>query len=145
LDAVIRSSHVRDRGAAEALGLVLVAPAVIGLAVLVVFLGRQVDARAQVHSAAEFAAQAAARERAPAAAEQAGRAVVEAMLTDADTCSDPTAAFDMSRFGPGGSVAVTVSCTVSSRGLELLDPPARTFTVTATATIDAFRAAETAP
>jgi hypothetical protein len=38
-----------------------------------------------------------------------------------------------------------VSCMVSPRGLELLDPPARTFTVTATATVDAFRAAERLP
>ena len=34
----------RDRGAADALGLVLIAPAVIGLAILVVALGRGVDA-----------------------------------------------------------------------------------------------------
>lgn len=135
----------RDRGGVDALGLVLIAPAVIGLAVLVVFLGRQVDARAQVQSAAEFAAQAAARERAPAAAERAGRAVVEAMLTDADTCSDPRAAFDLSQFRAGGSVAVSVSCSVSSRGIELINPPARTFTVTASAGIDAFRATEASP
>ena len=59
------SSAGRDRGAAEALGLVLIAPVAIGLALLVVFLSRQVDARAQVRTAAESAAQAAAQERSP--------------------------------------------------------------------------------
>ena len=63
------SSVRRDRGAADALALVLIAPAVIGLAVLVVMLGRSVDSRAQAQSAAEAAAQAAALERSPGAAE----------------------------------------------------------------------------
>lgn len=145
-----RPPATRDRGAAEALGLVLIAPVAIGLAVLVVFLSRQVDARAQVLTAAESAAQAAAQERSPAAAEMAARQVITAMLTDPDTCTSPTVYVEPREFGPGGLVAVTVSCHVSARGIELLAPsdpesPSRRLTVTATATIDLFRAAESAP
>ncbi len=143
-------SPTRDRGTNEALGLVLVAPVAIGLALLVVFLSRQVDSRAQVRTAAESAAQAAAQERSPAAAEVAARQVVVAMLTDPDTCDSPAASVDVTRFAPGGLVAVTVSCSVSSRGIELVVPADRQisgteFTVTATATIDRFRATEPAP
>ena len=98
----VRRPH--DRGAAEALGLVLVAPVAIGLALLVVFLSRQVDSRAQVRTAAESAAQAAAQERSPAAAVAAARQVVDAMLTDPDTCDSPAADVDVTQFGSGGLV-----------------------------------------
>ena len=143
-------SAAHDRGAAEALGLVLVAPVAIGLALLVVFLSRQVDSRAQVRTAAESAAQAAAQERSPAAAITAAQQVVGAMLTDPDTCASPSAQVDVTRFGSGGLVAVTVSCSVSARGIEIVAPPdphstSRLFSVTATATIDRFRATESAP
>jgi hypothetical protein len=68
------------------------------------------------------------------------------MLTDATTCRDPNVAIDLSRFGPGGDIAVTVTCTVSSDGLELINPPTPdATTATAFATIDPLRAAEGAP
>ena len=67
------------------------------------------------------------------------------MLTDSTSCSDPAVSVDTSAFGPGGQVAVTVSCTVSSTGLELIDPPATTSTATAFAKIDPYRAAEGPP
>ena len=108
----------RDRGSADALGLALLAPAAIGLAVVIVFLGRGVDSRATVQGAAEAAAQAAARERSPVAAVAAAQQVGAAMLVDRSSCSSPQVFVDTSAFGPGGQVAVTVSCTVSSDGLE---------------------------
>ncbi len=136
----------RDRGSADALGLAMLAPAAIGLAVVIVFLGRGVDSRATVQSAAEAAAQAAAQERTPAAAVAAAQEVGAAMLVDASSCSLPQVSVDTSGFGPGGSVAVTVSCTVSSAGLELIDPPSTgPTTATAFATIDPFRATEGPP
>ena len=135
-----------DRGSADALGLALLAPAAIGLAVVVVFLGRGVDSRATVQSAAEAAAQAAAQERSPAAAVAAAEQVGTAMLVDRSSCSSPLVLVDTSAFGPGGQVAVTVSCTVSVEGLELIDPPTPgPTTATAFAAIDPLRAAESAP
>ncbi|MEX2627678.1 MAG: hypothetical protein WD225_12395 [Ilumatobacteraceae bacterium] len=142
---VDRRLHVRDRGASDALALVLLAPAMLGLALLVVFLGRQVDARAQVRTAAESAAQAAALARDPAAAEQAAVATVEAMLVDADTCEAPSVTIDLSAFAPGGTVAVTVECGVARRGLEPLPTPTVRSSATATATVDPFRSIEGAP
>ncbi|MET0908887.1 MAG: pilus assembly protein [Ilumatobacteraceae bacterium] len=135
----------RDRGSADALGAALLAPAAIGLALVILFLGRSVDGRATVQSAAESAAQAAAQERTPAAATRAAREVAAAMLVDATSCSNPAVSVDTSAFVPGGQVAVTVSCSVSAAGLELIDPPASTASATAFATIDPFRAAGDAP
>lgn len=136
----------RDRGSSDALGLALLTPAAIGLAVVIVFLGRGVDSRATVQSAAESAAQAAAQERSGGAAVAAAEEVGRAMLVDPSSCSAPQVSVDLSDFRPGGQVAVTVSCTVSAEGLELIDPPAvGPTTATAFAAIDPLRATEVAP
>lgn len=138
----------RDRGAADALGLVLVAPVAIGLAVLVVALGRDVDARAQVRSAAAAGAQAAALERSGPAAERAARRVIDLMLVDEDACPEPDVEVDFpSEPGPDsgiafGTVEVTVRCVVSNRGLELVRPDGSIEAFRAVATVDVFRARE---
>lgn len=138
----------RDRGAADALGLVLIAPVAIGLAVLVIALGRGVDARAQVRSAAAAGAQAAALERNGSDAEWAARAVIATMLVDADACVAPDVAVDYPSVpAPGagntfGTVRVTVRCGVSDRGLELIAAGVDDEAFTATASIDLFRSRE---
>jgi Flp pilus assembly protein TadG len=135
-----------DRGSADALGLALLAPVAIGLALVIVFLSRGVDSRATVQSAAESAAQAAAQERSPEAAVAAAQAVGAAMLTDSTSCASPQVHVDTSAFRPGGRVVVTVSCTASTSGLELIDPPiGGPSTATAFASIDPFRQTEDAP
>ncbi len=135
-----------DRGSSDALGLALIAPAALGLAIVILFLGRGVDSRATVQVAAESGAQAAAQERTRGAAVSAGTAAATAMLVDDNTCAAPHVVVDTTQFAPGGVVTVTVSCTVSSSGLELINPPAaESLTATAFATIDPFRAAEGGP
>lgn len=110
---------------------------------VILFLGRGVDSRATVQVAAESGAQAAAQERTPSAAVAAGTAAATAMLLDVSSCSGPSVFVDTTEFGPGGVVSVTVSCTVSTRGVELINPPQPGSTVaTAIATIDPFRAAQ---
>jgi Flp pilus assembly protein TadG len=139
----VRCRPVRDRGAADALGLVLIAPAVIGLALLVVSLGRSVESRSSTQAAAEAAAQAAALERSPGAARTAANRVVATMLEpDVDTCASPQVAVDTGDFRAGGSVAVTVTCSATNRGVEVVQDGPRTFSVRATARIDPFRATE---
>lgn len=135
-----------DRGSSDALGLALLAPAAIGLAVVILFLGRGVDGRATVQSAAESAAQAAAQERSIGAARAAAEAIGAAMLVDHTTCSSPSVEMVPIDFRPGGRLAVTVSCTVSTAGLELIRPPApAATTATAYATIDPHRGVEGRP
>jgi Flp pilus assembly protein TadG len=134
---------VRDRGAADALGLVLIAPAVLGLALLIIALGRGVDATAQVRSAAESAAQAAALERNPEAATEAAQRAADAILADSSNCNDPSV---FTAYQPAstssvdvGVVRVTITCEVSNRGVEVINQPYDE-SVTAVATIDFFRA-----
>ncbi len=142
---MIRRVH-GDAGSSDALGLALLTPAAIGLAVVIVFLGRGVDSRATAQSAAESAAQAAAQERSAAAAIGAAEEVGRAMLIDTSSCASPRVAVDVSEFRPGGRVAVTVSCTVSTDGLELINPPTNgPNSATAFATIDPLRATEAGP
>jgi Flp pilus assembly protein TadG len=141
-----RRPDVRDCGSSDALGLALIAPAAIGLALVIVFLGRGVDSRATVQSAAESAAQAAAQERTIVGARTAAEQVGAAMLVDPASCAAPRVVVDTSDFRPGGQVAVTVSCTVSTDGLEPINPPTPGPTsATAFATIDPLRAAEGGP
>jgi Flp pilus assembly protein TadG len=142
----IRRPDGRDCGSSDALGLALIAPAAIGLALVIVFLGRGVDSRATVQSAAESAAQAAAQERTIVGARAAAEQVGAAMLVDPTSCAAPRVVVDTSNFRPGGQVAVTVSCTVSTDGLESINPPTPGPTsATAFATIDPLRAAEGGP
>jgi Flp pilus assembly protein TadG len=132
----------RDRGAADALALVLIAPAVIGLALLVVMLGRSVDGRAQAQSAAEAAAQAAALERSPGTARGAAERVAMAMLVEPDSCANPVVRVDTSAFRPGGEVRVTVECHAATRGIQAVQRSTRSFIAQAVAHVDQFRAAE---
>ncbi len=131
---------IRDRGAADALGLVVIAPAIIGLALLVIHLGRQVDANAQVRTAAESAAQAAALQRSAGRAEAAAVETATAMLTDPDTCARPSVIVDLGAFAPGGTVRVVVECGVSTRGVEPVASGERRRRAVAVATVDPYRA-----
>ncbi len=131
-----------DRGASDALGLALLAPAALGLALVLLFIGRGVDARATTQNAAEAAAQAAARERSMAAARLAAERTADAMLVDGTTCADPTVVTGIDgggTFEPDAVVVVTVRCTATTRGLEPVGGRDTTATATAYAVIDRFR------
>jgi Flp pilus assembly protein TadG len=130
----------RDRGDANALGLVLIAPVAIALAILILWIGRKVDADAQVQAASSAAAQAAARQRSPAAAVTAAESTAAAMLTDVSACAGgPTVTIDASGFRAGGSVTVVVSCSPERGDLRLAGAHEATFSASSTASIDAYR------
>jgi hypothetical protein len=140
MDAAV-SSHP-DRGDANALGLVLIAPVAVALAVLVLWIGRKVDTDAQVQSASSAAAQAAARQRSPASAVAAAQSTADAMLTDVSACSGgPTVSIDVSSFQAGGHVTVVVACSPRASDLALVGAGAVTFTASSTASIDTYRSA----
>jgi hypothetical protein len=132
-----------DRGSGEVVAVILIAPVVVAFVVLVFFLGRQVDSRAAVRTAAEAAAQAGARQRDPASAAAAARSTVTDMLTDPSTCEGgPDIAVDLTDFRPGGSVRVSVTCQINNGDLTALAPPERRYTGLATAVVDTYRAEE---
>lgn len=130
-----------DRGAAEALGLVLIFPVMLGLAMLVLFLGRQVDTRSQIQAAADAAAQSAARQRDRGVALGAASRAAALLLVDEAACAGgPDVAIDAAAWAPGGAVTVTIACTPRTDDLALIHPPSRTLRASSIALIDPNRA-----
>lgn len=133
----------RDRGEANALGLVLVAPVAIALAIMILWIGRKVDTDAQVQAASSAAAQAAARQRTPAAAIVAAQTTARAMLTDSTACpGGPLVEFDPRvdvNFRAGGTVTVVVTCSPQRSDLVLAGPASARFVGRSTASIDSYR------
>ena len=131
----------RDQGEANALGLVLIAPVAVGLAMLILWTGRKVDTDAQVQAASSAAAQSAARQRTPASAVAAAQSTAQAMLTDVKACAGgPLVSVDAANFHPGGDVTVVVTCSPERNDLRLSGGASVTFAASSTAAIDAYRA-----
>ena len=130
-----------ERGSGLVVGIVMIfAFTFLGL----VWLARDVDRGVSNRSAAQSIAFQAARSGAQSAAATELRSGVA--VIDPTSCESPSVSVDVSAFRPGGRVAVTVSCTVSAQGLELIDPPSTgATTATAFAAIDPLRATEAAP
>lgn len=129
-----------DRGGVTT-ELVLVTPILLVLLTFVVFAGRMATARGRVIDASRDAARAASIERSPGQAQQAARQAAEATLADKSvTCRPMHLASDVSRFRPGGEVAVTVRCQIRLSDLSLLAiPGSRTFESTSVEVVDTFR------
>jgi hypothetical protein len=135
-----------DRGEANALGLVLIAPVAIALAVLVLWTGRKVDTDAQVQAASSAAAQSAAHRRDLRSAVAAAQSTAAAMLVDVTACSGgPLVSITAANFQPGGHVDVLVSCSPARSDLALAGAQPETFTASSTATIDIYRSAGSEP
>ena|GEM_PF-4528773 len=137
----VRGHRVRDdRGTTDTVGLALMAPVAVAVALAILLLSRDVDSRATAQSAAEAAAQAAAQERTPASAQAAAQAVGDAMLIDSTTCASPSVSLGGEAFTPGNRISVTVSCTTSLAGLGPLEAAGRDADVyTAYAVLDPYR------
>jgi hypothetical protein len=114
----MRNSPRSQRGATETLGLVVMAPVMMAAAVVLIWLSRQVDTQAQIHTAAEAAAQAAALQRSPSEADHVARTLALEMLERSDLCAQVQVAVNLGEFGPGGDVSVEISCWVSKAGLQ---------------------------
>lgn len=111
-----------ESGSAEALGLVLLTPMVVSVALLIVVVGLKVDQAAISRSAAAAAAQAAAAERDPTRARTAALTAVEVMGLESGTCPSPTVELEMGSYHPGGSVSVLVRCgSATGRSTAVVD------------------------
>lgn len=101
-----------ERGSA-ALEITLLTPLLVLVLLFVVGLGRVAASRGEVDGAAQDAARAASVARGPASAVTDARQAAAATLADRSiTCSPLDVAVDTTDFRPGGTVAVTVGCTV---------------------------------
>ena len=138
----------RAEGGSAATELTLLAPVLVMVLVLVAVVAhRVVDARLRLDSAAHHAARAASIERSAAGAERAADDLAATVLGSAGPgCADLAVVTDTSGFRAGGTVTVTVSCSVDLTGGLLLGVPGRTdVTATATQPLDTFRSTEVAP
>jgi Flp pilus assembly protein TadG len=129
-----------DQGSVTA-ELVLLTPLLILILLFVVALGRLAGARLNVDGAAAQAARAASIARDPTtAAAVAQQTATAALGSDHVTCAQLTVNTDTTQFAPGGSVAVTVTCTVGLSDLTGLRLPAsESVSARASSVIDTYR------
>lgn len=127
-----------------ALELALLTPVLVVFMMVMVGLGRVVEAQGQVDGAARDAARAASLSRSPAAARVAAGETAGETLIGAKKCQGkPHTEVDFSQWRRGGQVSVAVTCTIDLTGLSLIDlHKFHTMTGTATAPIDTLRRIE---
>ena len=139
----LRARCVDDRGLA-AVEMAIVAPFLVAMLLLVVFVGRVSEADGTVRRAASEAARAASLRQDPADAAEAAQTTVDANLSASGVaCESLTVDVDTSVFGPGGRVAVTVTCDASMSDVALLGVPGtRAFEAHAVEVVDRYRATD---
>lgn len=111
--------HTGERGGAT-VELVILTPALLVLLVVVVAGGRLVGTRGDLDSAAREAARAGSLAPTATAAQTAATDAARTALSERHLdCPSPKVDVDVTRFAPGGTVAVTVSCIVGLADLGL--------------------------
>lgn len=133
----------RDNGT-MALELALLTPLLVAFMLVMVGLGRVVEAQSQVDGAARDAARAASLSRTrPAARSAAVEAAVRTLAGKRRCRTVPDTTVDFSEWRRGGQVSVAVHCQIDLSGLSLIGfHPSRTMSGTATAPIDTLRRVE---
>lgn len=131
----------RERGS-MAVEVAVLAPIIVIFVLLMVGVGRVVEAQGQVGGAARDAARAASVQRDLASADRAARDAAVADL--AGRCDGGPGALHVRHvagaFAPGSLVTYRVECTISLRGLTILGyAPTRTVSAESTAPLDTFR------
>jgi Flp pilus assembly protein TadG len=136
-----------DRGSVAA-EVTLLAPFMILMLVFVaVLIHRGVEVRLRLDDAAHQAARAASIERsAPAAAAAAQSTAAGALASATKTCVALTAQTATAAMRPGGTVSVTLTCTIDYGDAVLLGVPGQTsMLATATEPVDTYRSITTGP
>lgn len=130
----------RERGS-TALELVLLSPVLLLVLMLVVGIGRLVDARERVADAAYQAARAATLTLTAPAAEQAATSAAASALSGAGvTCAAMNVTADVGNLTPGSTVSISVTCTVSWAGITGISFGGhQSVTASATSVVDEFR------
>jgi hypothetical protein len=115
----------------------------VAFMMLMVGVGRIVDAQSQVDSAARDAVRNASIARSGGEAEARAAAAARASLGGFGWClGGPSTRTDTSAWAPGGLVSVTVTCDADLGGLSLIGlPGSKLMTGRATAPLDTFRRA----
>ena len=130
------SAREHSEAGSSAVELVMVVVLVMLLVQFVFFCGRAAVARQEVYGAARDAARAASITTAGAAAADAHQAALVTLGPRQAACANPDVDTDVADFRPGGTVRVSVACTVSVMDLGLLAPGAATVRASFVAPID---------
>ena len=131
-----------ERGAVSTEFAIVMAVVLASFFALAIYGGRVVQAENDVRSAAHAAARAATLERTPGEAAAAAQTVAAMNLASSGVaCAGGTNVdVDLSRFGPGGEVTVTVTCNASFADVASLRVgTSRAFTASATEIVDLYR------
>lgn len=126
-----------------ALELAIMTPVLVAFMMLMVGVGRIVDAQSHVDGAARDAVRAASIARSAGAAQMMAAQAADDSLKNHHWCQGgPQAITDVGRWAPGGQVTVTVTCDADLGGLSLIGlPGVKQMTGRATAPLDRFRRA----
>lgn len=129
-----------DERGSMSIEMVLVTPLFVIFLMLLAGAGRMVDAQSQVDGAARDAVRAASIARSAGGAERMAHEAATANLNGHDWCaSGPTVVTDTSLWGPGGRVAVTITCDVDLADLSFIGlPGTKSLSGRALAPIDMF-------
>jgi Flp pilus assembly protein TadG len=127
-----------------ALELAIMTPVLVAFMMLMVGVGRIVNAQSQVDSAARDAVRNASIARSAGDAQNRAQTAVADSLQNLTWCQGgPSAQTDTSSWAPGGMVSVTVTCDADLGGLTLIGlPGSKQMTGKATAPLDTFRRAD---
>jgi Flp pilus assembly protein TadG len=128
-----------DRGSAT-VELVILAPVLVVLMLLVVFVGRSGGALEQVRHAADAGARAASLVARPSMDAAATQAVTRDLNANGSNCASTSVAVSFLDASDVDSVTVTVSCQTNTAGTSLLGASARTLSASSTEVIDRYRA-----
>lgn len=133
-----------DRGSVTA-EITLITPILVMLLVFVaVVIHRGVDARLRLDDAAHQGARAASIERtAPEAATAARSTVTDALSEAGVVCRSATVTTNTAAMVPGGTVTVTITCSVDFGDALMLGLPDKTLSATATEPVDTWRSMDT--
>lgn len=128
-----------DRGSMS-LELVLVTPLCVAFLLFLAGAGRMVDAQSQIDGAARDAVRAASVARSEGGAVDLAQSAATSSFGSHTWCSGgPQVSTDTSDWGPGGKVAVTVTCDVDLGDLTFIGlPGTKTLTGRALAPIDTY-------
>ncbi|MFF5258710.1 TadE/TadG family type IV pilus assembly protein [Actinomadura viridis] len=130
----------RDDRGSMSLEMVLATPLFVVFLMLLAGAGRMVDAQSQVDGAARDAVRAASIARSAGGAEVLAQEAASANLDGRDWCaSGPVVITDTTAWGPGGRVAVTITCDVDLGDLSFIGlPGTKTLRGKALAPIDTY-------
>ncbi|HEY3871518.1 MAG TPA: TadE family protein [Actinocrinis sp.] len=117
---------------------VLWTPIIVGFFMLIVAFGFLVNSYGDIQNAASDAARAGSLQRDPVSAQNAALAAAQADLPT-QCVGGPAVSPDENAFAAGNLYTIQLTCTVSLGGLDWFQIGDKTFTVTASAPLDAFR------